>query len=105
MSTRHQYVLPIIAIALAGVLAIPATAEAQRRGPRGRAHATVFISGGFGYPGIWAYDPFFYDPWYQYGPGPWGPWGPYRPYGRYVVDDFSAQLKFSVKPKDSEVYV
>ena len=45
--------------------------------------------------------------------GPWGPWGPYGPYGpgpyrgypRYVIDEFSAALRFDVKPKDAEVYV
>ncbi len=37
--------------------------------------------------------------------GPYGPYGPY-PYPRgYVIDDFSASVRFSVDQKDAEVYV
>ena len=100
MSTRHKYSIAVLALALAGVLAIPAQAEAQRRGFRGRSHSMIVVSGGFGYPGIWFYDQ--WGPWGPYGPGPWGP---YRGYPRYVVDEFSASLKLDVKPKDAEVYV
>lgn len=97
MSTRRFLSLSVFAFTLA-VLALPATAEAQRRGYRGRVHGSIIIGGGYGYPGIWFYD--------QWGPwGPWGPYGPYRPYPRYLIDDFSASLKFDVRPKDAEVYI
>ena len=37
--------------------------------------------------------------------GPYGPYGPYRYPRGYVIDDFSASVKFSVDQKDAEVYV
>lgn len=82
------------------LIALPAQAEAQRRGHRGRAGGSVVVvGGGFGYPGFW-----LYDQW-----GPWGPYGrPWGPYGRpypYYFDEFNSSLKFDVKPKDAEVYV
>lgn len=93
----------ILAVALVALVAIPATAEAQRRGPgRGPSRSVVVIGAGFGYPG-----PFFYDQWGPWGPyGPYGPgrYGPYRPYPLYF-DDFSASLRFDVEPKDADVYV
>ena len=45
-----------------------------------------------------------------YGWGGWGPWwgqygpGPYGPYP-YFVDPFSVSVKFTVSPKDADVYV
>jgi hypothetical protein len=60
------------------------------------------VGGGFGYPGLW-----FYDPWSPWGPrGPYSPglYGQYRPYP-YRFDEFTASLKFDVTPKDAEVYV
>jgi hypothetical protein len=98
VATRRVPILSILAIAFTVLVALPAEADAQRRGPRGRSHAGIIVSSGFGYPGIW-----FYDQWGPY--GPYGPWGPYRPYPRYLVNDFSAALKFDVEPKDAEVYV
>ena len=98
MATRRVPILLVLTVTSAILLALPADANAQRRGPRGRTHVGIVLTSGFGYPGIW-----FYDQWGPY--GPYGPWGPYRGYPRYVVNDFSASLKFDVKPKDAEVYV
>jgi len=84
------------------MLALPATAEAQRRGPsRGHGRSVVVVSGSFGYPSLW-----YYDQW-----GPWGPWGPYgpgpyRPYPySYGINEFVSAVRFDVEPKDAEVYV
>ena len=102
MSTRHKYSLPVLAIALAALIALPATAEAQRRGFRGRSPYRVVVGAGFGfgYPSFWLYDQ--WGPWGPYGPGPWGP---YRAYPPYLINEFTAALKFDVKPKDADVYV
>ena len=37
--------------------------------------------------------------------GPYGPYGPYRYPRGYVIDDFSASVRFSVDQKDAEVYI
>jgi len=94
----------LLAFVTITLLALPAAAEAQRRGPvRGHGRIVV-VSGSFGYPSLW-----YYDQW-----GPWGPWGPYGPggYGPYRpypygigFDEFAAAIKFDVDPKDAEVYV
>lgn len=99
MSTRRLVSL-ILFVAVVGLVALPATAEAQRRGPRGRGHSSVVVSVGVGYPGPW-----YYDQWrYPYGPwGPWGPWGPYPRY--YVVDEYSASVRIDVEPSHAEVYL
>ena len=106
MSTRRFLSFPVLTFALLIVLALPAAAEAQRRGPvRGHAvRSVVIVSGGFGYPSYWFYDQWGpYGPWGPYGRGPYGPWGPYPRY--YRMDEFTASVKFDVKPKDAEVYV
>ena len=83
-------------LVLLAALSFPAVTHAQHR---------VSVGVGYGYPGFW----------YGWG-GAWGPWGPgWAPYGPvpygpyypypYVVDPFSSSLKFTVLPKDAEVYV
>lgn len=86
-SFRSTFVLVVLA-----ALSFPAVSHAQH-------HISVGV--GYGYPGFW----------YGWG-GPWGPWAPYGPvpYGPYypypyVVDPFSSSVKFTVSPKDAEVYV
>lgn len=51
---------------------------------------------------LWYYDPWFDDPFYQWG-GIYGPYG-YPPYGRYAIDP-GAAVKLEVKPKQAEVFV
>jgi hypothetical protein len=101
VSTRRLSQLLGFIIVAGTVLVLPALAEAQRRGGHvrgGRGQSVVIVRSGYGwgYPGYWLYDQ-------------WGPYGPYGPYGRYprgyVIDDFSASVKFSVDQKDAEVYV
>ena len=77
-------------------LSFPSVTHAQH-------HVSVGVS--YGYPGFWygwggAYGP--WGPgWAPYGPAPFGPYYPYP----YVVDPFSSAVKFTVLPKDAEVYV
>lgn len=91
----------LLAFATVALLALPGTAEAQRRGPSRGHGRVVVVSGSIGYPSLW-----YYDQW-----GPWGPWGPYgpgpyRPYPyRYPGDQFASALKFDVDQKDAEVYI
>ena len=84
------------ALFLLAALSFPSLTYAQH-------HISVGVS--YGYPGFW----------YGWG-GAWGPWGPgWAPYGPvpygpyypypYVVDPFSSSVKFTVLPKDAEVYV
>ena len=99
MSTRKLIQIAAVLIIAAGMFALPALAEAQRRGHvrGGRSQSVVLVRSGFGwgYPGYW-----LYDQW-----GPYGPYGPYRYPRAYVIDDFSASVRFIVDQKDAEVYV
>ena len=78
-------------LVLLAAISFPAVTHAQH-------HVSVGVS--YGYPGFW----------YGWG-GAWGPWGPgWAPYPGlypypYVVDPFSSSVKFTVLPKDAEVYV
>ena len=83
-------------LVLLAALSFPAVSHAQH-------HVSVGVS--YGYPGFWYGWGGAWGPW---GPGlaPYGPapFGPYYPYP-YVVDPFSSSIKFTVLPKDAEVYV
>jgi hypothetical protein len=99
VSTRKFIQIAAALIVAAAMFALPALAEAQRRGHvrSGRGQSVVIVRSGYGwgYPGYW-----LYDQW-----GPYGPYGPYRYPRGYVIDDFSASVRFSVDEKDAEVYV
>jgi len=88
---RSTSVLVVLA-----ALSFPTVSHAQH-------HISVGVS--YGYPGFWygwggAWGP--WGPgWAPYGPAPYGPYYPYP----YVVDPFSSSLKFTVTPKDAEVYL
>ena len=98
-------------LALAAVMSIPAVAAAQHRdgGPGPAGHPgppaqSVVVGASYGYPGFWyGWNGWGapYGPWAPYGPFPYGMYYPYP----YVVDPFSATVKFTVSPKDAEVYV
>jgi hypothetical protein len=85
----------------------PTHASAQRRGyVRGHATRSVVVVGGGFYPRFFYYDPLFYDPWYQWRPyGPYGPYGPYRGYGYGRFDEFAADVRVDVSPREAEVFV
>ena len=92
-------------LALAAVISIPAVAAAQHRGGPGSRPGppaqSAVVGASYGYPGFWYGWGAPYGQWAPYGPVPYGPYYPYP----YVVDPFSATVKFTVSPKDAEVYV
>ena len=92
-------------LALVAVISIPAAAAAQYRGnPGGHPGPpaqSVVVGASYGYPGFWYGWGAPWGPVAPYGPAPYGPYYPYP----YVVDPFSATVKFTVSPKDAEVYV
>jgi hypothetical protein len=82
----------ISVLALLTALFFPAVTHAQHH---------IAVGASYGYPGFWYGWGAPYGPWAPYGPAPYGPYYPYP----YVVDPFSATVKFTVAPKDAEVYV
>ncbi|MEZ5318054.1 MAG: PEGA domain-containing protein [Vicinamibacterales bacterium] len=100
MSSRSRHLIIVTAVLFAAALVWPATADAQRRGPRGRtvrpapARSVVYVGYGW-YPGFGFYDPYWY-----------GQWGPYGPYGYRVLPiDRRASLRIDAKPRDAQVFV
>ena len=105
---RSTYKLALVAVVMAGALALQATpSAAQRRGGvihRGPS-THVVIGGGFytgPYWGYYGYDPFFWGSfgWYPYR---WGYYPPPWYYSGPAVD--GASLRLQVKPKDAQVYL
>jgi len=110
--TGDSVVLPFFrsssVLALVAVISIPAVTAAQHQGnPGGHPGPpaqSVVVGASYGYPGFWYGWGGWgapYGQWAPYGPVPYGPYYPYP----YVVDPFSATVKFTVLPKDAEVYV
>ena len=88
---RKWLVLPVAVCLLA---LLPRAADAQRRrGPVGR---SVVVIGGY------SYAPYWYDPWFQW--GPYGPYG-YPPYGYYGRVDDTSSVRLEVTPRDAQVFV
>jgi hypothetical protein len=98
VSTRRisSAILFVAAIALL-IVALPSSAEAQRRrGPSRVVRSQVIV--GYGY-----YPRYYYDPWYQ-----WGPYGyPYPPYGYGYGfrDELTTSVKLEIDQRDAEVFV
>src|SRR6187401_1786373 len=91
-----KLLLTSCALALAGSLAMPATANAQ-----------WVIHGGFGYgwghPYGWGWGPYWgYG--YAWGPYGWGPWG-YPGYYGYGYYGNWASVRIEAQPKTAEVFV
>jgi PEGA domain len=111
--------IAVVGLAIALFIAWPVPARAQWHGHlHGPAYpvyrSSVFVGVGIGYPGY--FYPWFY-PWYPYpygvyGPytpygfyAPYGPYGPYGFYGYGRFDDFTAELRLEVTPREAEVFV
>jgi hypothetical protein len=118
----HSRLLPrilLVVIVLVMLTAWPTPARAQWHGhfygPGYPIHRTgVFVGVGIGYPGYvypWFYpwSPYPWRPYGVYAPyGPYFPYGPYGPYGYYGYgrfDDFTAEIRLEVSPRDADVFV
>jgi hypothetical protein len=102
--TRGKLVLIALGAVLAGSMAWPAEAQAQRRRLVRRApvRTSVFVGVGVApyYYRPYFYRPWFYDPWYGSGYPHW--YQPYPYYGRYAD---AASLRLQVEPKETEVFI
>ena len=76
----------------------PTPAQAQRYRPGVRSvRPVVFVNGGFYYPPLFGFYPFY--PWYPF------PFGGYPPYGFYGAAYDTSALRVQVTPRETEVYV
>ena len=105
--TRSIRVLFLLGAAVAGSLAWPAEASAQRRAvvraPRVRTFGYVGV-GRYYYP-HWYYSPFYFSPFYAGWYGHPYYWQRYPPYYRRGWYDNSASARIQITPRDAQVYV